>query len=737
MSNKSINNVISDLSGRVPMRVMIVIPFVILVAIAGGLTGYLSLKNGQNAVNDVVSQLRSEVTARIKERVSRYLDKAHLVNQLNSNDIELGQISLNNSKEMKLHFLKRIQAFAEVTNIFVGIQEDGKMYGARELVSGSPQLILKDETTGGALKYFDTDPQGNETVAVNNAANYNPRIRAWYKDAVQAKTSIWSSIYPEFATKALAITAAQPIYDKNEKLLGVLGSTAIFNEVNHFLRKLKIGKTGQTFIMERDGNLVSTSTKAMVVRALKVEKNGKEELINQRINAEKSDNNLISLTVKHLKKHFGSLNNINVDKQLEFIVNGEKQFLQVTPLKDERGLDLLIVLTVPENDYMEQINNNTQMTLWLSILALVLTTFVGLITARGIINPILKLNVATKKFARGHWHEKLPTKRKDELGDLARSFNSMGEQVKQSFAALEEANSTLEERVKERTKELAGALNELKESQAQLVQSEKMASLGQMVAGVAHEINTPLGYVRSNVEMVQGLFTEAEDLSNVYTKLLNMLTSEDADEEELNQQLVAAAELSQSIYEDETFNDAQDLCEDIVKGLDVISKLVLNLKDFSRVDSVRVQNVDMNQCLDSVLVIGHNVIGPRVGIKKEYGELPPIECSPSHINQVLLNIITNASQAVDEAEGSITLHTYSNDRYVITEIEDTGKGIPEDIRTKIFDPFFTTKAIGEGTGLGLSISYQIIEQHEGKLEVFSEVGKGTKFVISLPRQVTA
>jgi signal transduction histidine kinase len=265
------------------------------------------------------------------------------------------------------------------------------------------------------------------------------------------------------------------------------------------------------------------------------------------------------------------------------------------------------------------------------------------------------------------------------------------------------------------------------------VQSEKMASLGQMVAGVAHEINTPLGYIKSNVEMTQDLFNETENLVTIYDSLVHLLMSEDVGEEELNSQLTVVTEMSSEFRENETFHETKELFKDVIYGLDQISELVVNLKDFSRLDQARVADINLNECLDSVLVIGHNVIGNKIVIEKQYGDIPMTQCSPSHINQVFLNIVTNAAQAMDK-EGTIYLRTQADDENVYVEIEDTGKGIPEDVVAKIFDPFFTTKPIGEGTGLGLSICYQIIEQHNGEIKVASEVGKGTKFTISLPRQ---
>jgi len=289
----------------------------------------------------------------------------------------------------------------------------------------------------------------------------------------------------------------------------------------------------------------------------------------------------------------------------------------------------------------------------------------------------------------------------------------------------------MEKRVLQRTKELSKAYQSLKESQAQLVQSEKMASLGQMVAGVAHEINTPLGYVRNNVEVTQDLFGQAKDLIENYEKLVELLTTEEIEEEALGEQLELVSDMSEPFREDDLLESMQELFKDSLYGVDQISELVMNLKDFSRLDQALTDNVDLNQCINSALNIGKNVLKYKTNIKKQYTELPPLKCAPSQLNQVFLNLLTNAAQAIEE-KGVIWIKTWSENNWVHVTIQDNGKGIPPDVLKKIFDPFFTTKPVGEGTGLGLSISYKIIEQHHGQIKVASEVGKGTKFLISLP-----
>ncbi len=289
----------------------------------------------------------------------------------------------------------------------------------------------------------------------------------------------------------------------------------------------------------------------------------------------------------------------------------------------------------------------------------------------------------------------------------------------------------METRVLSRTKELSKAYQSLKESQAQLVQSEKMASLGQMVAGVAHEINTPLGYVRNNVEVTQGLFGQAKDLIENYAQLVTLLTDDEIEEEVLGKQLALVGELSEPFLEDDLLNAMDELFKDSLYGVDQISELVLNLKDFSRLDQAKTDHVDLNQCIDSALNIGRNILKYKVTIKKKYGHLPPLKGAPSQLNQVFLNLLTNGAQAIQD-KGTIWIKTWADDNGVYISIQDNGKGIPATVMKRIFDPFFTTKPVGEGTGLGLSISYKIIEQHNGQIKVASTLNKGTKFLITLP-----
>lgn len=326
------------------------------------------------------------------------------------------------------------------------------------------------------------------------------------------------------------------------------------------------------------------------------------------------------------------------------------------------------------------------------------------------------------------------------------------------LARLKQANSELQQRVNERTEALAQAVkqlevdiaertcsqellqqqyqqletlhSQLKDAQSQLLQSDKLASIGQLAAGVAHEINNPIGYVHSNLGTLENY------LNDLFTLISGYEATEIALPEQSPQRGEIAA-LKKKLDLPYLREDIPQLMNESRDGITRVRKIVQDLKDFSHLDSSPDwQYANLHRGLDSTLNIVHNEIKYRADVVKEYGELPDIECLPSQLNQVFMNLLVNAAHAIDGERGTITLRTGVEEggREVWVEVIDTGKGIPEEILSRIFDPFFTTKPVGKGTGLGLSLAYGIIQKHCGLINASSEVGKGTTFRIVLPVQ---
>jgi PAS domain S-box-containing protein len=302
---------------------------------------------------------------------------------------------------------------------------------------------------------------------------------------------------------------------------------------------------------------------------------------------------------------------------------------------------------------------------------------------------------------------------------LRESRDQLESKVRERTRDLQEANATLE---KEKARQ-ADLIRKLGEAQSQLLQSEKMASIGVLAAGVAHEINNPIGFVNSNLGSLQRYAQGMLRLLDSYAALEDSLSPEDR---------AGIARVKHEVDAEYLREDLEPLLRESLDGIDRVRRIVQDMKDFSHVDGGDLQYADLEAGLNSTLNVVWNEIKYKAEVIKEYGSIPQIECYPSQLNQVFMNLLVNAAHAI-EKQGRITLRTAHDEKHVWVEVEDTGTGIPEDRLGRIFEPFFTTKPVGKGTGLGLSLSYGIVQKHGGRIDVRSEVGKGTLFRVVLPR----
>jgi len=325
--------------------------------------------------------------------------------------------------------------------------------------------------------------------------------------------------------------------------------------------------------------------------------------------------------------------------------------------------------------------------------------------------PIKQLIAGANKIAAGDSTHTLVLDRSDEIGQMAYAFNRMVEQLRESHAALQQKVESLRE-AKER----------LQQAQSQLVHREKMASLGQLVAGVAHELNNPISFVFSNAIFIEDSIKKLNELLTIYDRIADLPSS-------IREEI---SSIKEEIEYDYLINDLSQAACDCREGARRVRDIVLNLRTFSRIDEAELKPVDLHEGIDSTLrLLSHYYRADRVVVHKNYASLPKVTCYASQLNQVWMNILINAAQAMN-GKGNIWIATGLSQDKVVISFRDDGPGIEPEHIGRIFDPFFTTKPVGEGTGLGLSICHGIIEKHGGSIRVESRSGQGTRFIIKLP-----
>lgn len=425
---------------RLSLRRILIIPFVLQLAGAVGLVGYFSFRNGQETVQDLSSQLRRETSARIQQQLQAYVEIPHAINRVNASALLNGDIDIENGEGF-YQLWEQAKIYPNTNLIYCASERDGSLVGVgRSQGERLPQLIVYNASTGRLGYYYALNSQGERGALQRKGdRKYDARVRPWYKAAKSKGDATWSEIYLDFDTQLPTITASFPVYRPNKGgLIGVCATDFILPaEMSTFLKTLDVGKTGQTFIMKRSGVLVASSTDEQLV-----EKQGSD--LKYRL-ATESQNPLVRGTADYLHDHFQNLYAITKAKQLDFMLNGQRQLVQLLPFNDGRGIDWIIVVVVPEADYMGEINENTRTTGWLYVLSLGLALLVGMLTARWITRPISRLNEAARQIAQGDWNQTVPLKRNDELGELAQSFNQMALQLQDSFIALERRNADLQQ----------------------------------------------------------------------------------------------------------------------------------------------------------------------------------------------------------------------------------------------------------------------------------------------------
>ena len=416
---------------QISLRDVITIPFVVLVVLAVGLTGYFSYSNMQKGINRTVAQLQVEIASQIQQHIDVFLRTPHQINQINKNAIEQGLLDINSPEILERYFWSQIQVFEDVTSIYFGYPQGGLVDAGREGADGPLYVIRTDGRDSGTFNKYATDEIGNRTELLTSIPDFDASTRPWFLRAAENGVATWGEIYLLFTGQDLALSASQPVYNlESGELLGVVSTDIFVSHLRDYLSQLEMGISGLAFVIERDGALVTSSTDELPLSAAREGDNLR------RLSAVESSIPRIRLAAEFLHDQYKEYDAISAPQTLEFEMANQRQYLHVFPINDEFGIDWLCVVVIPESDFTAQININTRETAALIGVATIFVIVGGIFLAGNISASVRNLTRSAQALARGEKTDSVQLSRIREMGILADSYNQMANQISESISVL-------------------------------------------------------------------------------------------------------------------------------------------------------------------------------------------------------------------------------------------------------------------------------------------------------------